>query len=68
MNHDQLINIDELCSRLGGIGKATAYRHIKDLPGFPQVVKVGAATRFRESDVQAFIRGDAAKGGEGSQL
>jgi len=68
MQHDQLINIDELCSRLGGIGRATAYRHIKNLPGFPQVVKVGAATRFRESDLRAYIRGDAAKGEEGGQL
>lgn len=65
---DKLLNIDELAEALGGIGRSSIYRHIKNLPGFPQVVKIGAATRFRESDVQAFIRGDAAKGGEGSQL
>ena len=68
MQHDQFITLEELCSRLGGIGRATAYRHIKNLPGFPRIVKVGAATRFRESDVQRFIRGEAAKGKEGGQL
>lgn len=59
---DKLLNIDDLAETLGGIGRASIYRHIKNLPGFPQPVKVGAATRFRDSDVQAFIRGDAAKG------
>lgn len=59
---DKLLNIDDLAEALGGIGRASIYRHIKNLPGFPQPVKVGAATRFRDSDVQAFIRGDAAKG------
>ncbi len=67
MNTDKLITIDELAEALGGIGRASIYRHIKNLPGFPQVVKVGAATRFRESDVQTYIRGDAAKGEEGVQ-
>jgi predicted DNA-binding transcriptional regulator AlpA len=65
---DKLINLDQLSTQLGGIGRATIYRHIKHLPGFPEPVKVGAATRFRESDVQRFIRGDAAKGEEGGQL
>ena len=58
---DKLLTIDELAEALGGIGRASIYRHIKNLPGFPQVAKVGAATRFRESDVQAYISGDAAK-------
>jgi len=58
---DKLLNIVELAEALGGIGRASIYRHIKNLPGFPQPVKIGAATRFRESDVQAYIRGDAAK-------
>jgi predicted DNA-binding transcriptional regulator AlpA len=58
---DKLLNIVELAEALGGIGRASIYRHIKNLPGFPQVVKIGAATRFRDSDVQAYIRGDAAK-------
>jgi len=52
---DKLLNIDELAEALGGIGRSSIYRHIKNLPGFPQVVKIGAATRFRESDVQAYI-------------
>jgi predicted DNA-binding transcriptional regulator AlpA len=55
---DKLIPIDELAGALGGLGRASIYRHIKALPGFPQPVKVGAATRFRQSEVQAYIRGD----------
>ena len=55
---DKLLTIDELAETLGGLGRASIYRHIKALPGFPQPVKVGAATRFRMTDVQAFIRGD----------
>ena len=58
---DKLINLDQLSTQLGGIGRATIYRHIKNLPSFPQPLKIGAATRFRQSDVQAYIRGDAAK-------
>jgi len=65
---DKLLNIDELAKALGGIGRASIYRHIKSLPGFPQIVKVGAATRFRQSDLDAYIRGDAAKREEGGQL
>ena len=60
---DKLITIDELSDALGGIGRATIYRHIRTLPGFPPIVKIGAATRFRESDLQAFIRDEAAKAG-----
>lgn len=55
---DKLLTIDELAEALGGIGRASIYRHIRSLNGFPQPVKVGAATRFRHSEVQAFIRGD----------
>ncbi len=65
---DKLLNIVELAEALGGIGRASIYRHIKNLPGFPQPVKIGAATRFRESDVQAFIRGVAAECEEGVKL
>lgn len=54
--HDKLLTIDELAEALGGIGRASIYRHIKSLPGFPKIVKIGAATRFRESDVQSYIR------------
>jgi len=39
---DKLITIDELCDALGGIGRATIYRHIRTLPGFPPIVKIGA--------------------------
>ena len=52
---EKLINIDELAGALGGLGRASIYRHIKSLPGFPQPLKIGAATRFRMSDVEAYI-------------
>jgi predicted DNA-binding transcriptional regulator AlpA len=58
---DRLLSIPQLAEALGGFSRATVYRHIDNIPGFPQPLKVGAATRFRESDVQAFIRGDADK-------
>ena len=54
---EHLLTIDQLAEALGGIGRSSIYRHIKNLPGFPQPVKIGAATRFRASDVQAFIEG-----------
>ncbi len=63
---DKLLTIDELAEALGGIGRASIYRHIRNVPGFPKIVKVGAATRFRESDVQAFISGDADQREEGA--
>lgn len=62
---DKLLNIDELAQALGGMGRASIYRHIKSLPGFPQPVKVGAATRFRQSEVQAYIRGEHEQQAEG---
>ena len=55
---DKLLTTDELAAALGGLGRASIYRHIKSLQGFPQPVKVGAATRFRQSEGQAFIRGE----------
>ena len=54
---DKLVTIDQLSESLGGMGRASIYRHIKKIHGFPQPVKVGSATRFRESEVQAFICG-----------
>jgi predicted DNA-binding transcriptional regulator AlpA len=61
---DKLLTIHELADALGGLGRASIYRHIKALPGFPQPVKIGAATRFRQSEVQAYIRGDREISGE----
>jgi predicted DNA-binding transcriptional regulator AlpA len=61
---DKLLTIDELADALGGLGRASIYRHIKALHGFPQPVKVGAATRFRQSEVQAYIRGDHSQDGQ----
>ena len=53
---ERLVRIEELSEQLGGISRASIYRHIKALPGFPQPVKIGASTRFRESEVLAFIQ------------
>ena len=51
----KLLTVDELGIALGGISTATIYRHIKSLPGFPQPVKIGAPTRFRQSDLDTYI-------------
>lgn len=51
----KLLTVDELGAALGGISTPTIYRHIKSLTGFPQPVKIGAATRFLQSDVDAYI-------------
>lgn len=56
MNQERLITLPELAAQLGGLSRASIYRHIRSLPGFPQPVKIGAATRFRMSEVQSFIR------------
>ena len=61
MSDDKLLTIPQLAEALGGLSRATIYRHINELPGFPKPVKVGALTRFRESEVQAFIRAAAGK-------
>ena len=53
---DRLITIEDLCQVLGGISRATLYRHLKALADFPKPLKIGKLTRFRESEVQAYIR------------
>jgi predicted DNA-binding transcriptional regulator AlpA len=66
MQHERFINLTELRERLGGISPASAYRYIQQIDGFPQPIKLGHATRFRESEVDAFICGadNSSKGGE----
>lgn len=54
---DRFISINKLADSLGGISRATIYRHIKNLDHFPKPVKVGSLTRFRQSDVEKFILG-----------
>lgn len=61
---DKLVTIAELSDQLGGLSRASIYRHIKDLPHFPKPVKVGAATRFLLSDVQEFIAKSGQAAGE----
>ena len=53
---DRLLSMRELSECLGDLSRATIYRHIKSLPEFPQPIKIGSATRFRQSDIQAFIQ------------
>ena len=60
---EKLISIEKLADYLGGVGRSTIYRHINTLPGFPQPVKIGAATRFRRSDVERYIAGLEINGG-----
>ena len=54
-HHDRLISFNQLREDLGGLSRASIYRHIKNLPGFPQPVKVGASTKFRQSDRDRYI-------------
>ncbi len=54
-HHDQLISLNQLRKDLGEISRASIYRHIKNLPGFPQPVKVGRSTKFRQSDRDRYI-------------
>lgn len=60
---DKLLTVEELGAALGGISTPTIYRHIKSLPGFPRPVKIGASTRFLQSDVDAYIYQLAGRGG-----
>jgi len=52
---DKLITIEELGEMLGGRGRASVYRDIRNLLNFPQPVKLGSSTRFRLSDVESYI-------------
>ncbi|WP_421760324.1 helix-turn-helix transcriptional regulator [Devosia sp.] len=64
METDRLLTLRDVSRLLGGTSRASIYRLIKARPGFPQPVKLGASTRFRESDVQGFIAGrNASTGG-----
>jgi predicted DNA-binding transcriptional regulator AlpA len=63
--NDRLIKIEELMEMLGGISRPSIYRYVKSEPGFPLPIKIGRATRFRESDVQAYINTVGLINGEG---
>lgn len=52
---DRLLNPKELRLVLGGMAPSTMYRHISSEPGFPQPIKIGHLTRFRDSDLQQYI-------------
>ena len=58
---DKLLSIPQLGEVLGGMSRSTVYRQIALNPGFPKPVKIGGATRFKESEVQAFICAAAGK-------
>jgi len=56
---DRILTIAQLTDLLG-LSRATIYRQIAADPAFPRPVKIGRATRFRASDLQAFIASTAA--------
>ena len=64
---DHLITLDALSAALGGRSRASIYRDVRRVPGFPQPVKLGSSTRFRQSDVDAFMEGLAGQTGEARQ-
>jgi len=53
----KLITFDELAAKLGNPGRASIYRYIKNVEGFPQPVKVGSLTRFVDSQADDYIAG-----------
>lgn len=58
--NDRLMTLPEL-SRLLGLSRATVYRQIAADPAFPRPVKIGRATRFRESEAQSYIASGAGR-------
>lgn len=50
---EKLLTMQDLCQNLN-LCKATIYRFIRE-DGFPAPLKFGAASRWREVDVQAWI-------------
>ena len=52
---DRLLSTKEFRNALGGMAPSTMYRHIETEPGFPQPVKVGMLTRFRQSDLDQYL-------------
>lgn len=51
----RLLSMADLSEWLGGTSPSSIYRYIKTVPGFPQPVKVGRATRFKAEEVNAYI-------------
>ena len=50
-----LPSLKDFRASLGGMAPSTMYRHIETEPGFPQPVKVGMLTRFRQSDLDRYL-------------
>jgi len=60
---DRLLSTKELRVVLGGMAPSTMYRHIANEPSFPQPIKIGHLTRFRDSDLQKYIELSAESAG-----
>ena len=60
---DRLLSTKEFRIALGGMAPSTMYRHIGTEPGFPQPVKVGMLTRFRQSDLDRYLDEISARAG-----
>ncbi|MGF1660587.1 MAG: helix-turn-helix transcriptional regulator [Rubrimonas sp.] len=60
---DRLLTIAQLTDLLG-LSRATIYRTVAANPTALPIIKIGRASRWRESDVQAFIA-SAGKAAEG---
>lgn len=52
---DRLLTAAEVAHTLG-IGESSVWRHVRKTPGFPTPIRFGRTTRWRRSDVHAFMR------------
>lgn len=51
---EQLLTDEDLCSLLK-VKRRTVWKYVKEVPNFPQPVKILGATRFKQSEVSEFL-------------
>jgi predicted DNA-binding transcriptional regulator AlpA len=50
----QYLTVKELAEKLH-VCRASIYNYLKTVPGFPQPIKVGRMTRWRDEEVETFM-------------
>jgi predicted DNA-binding transcriptional regulator AlpA len=53
---ERLMTVNELAQRLR-LNRRTIERYSHSIPNFPRMLKIGGASRFREAEVNQYIRG-----------
>ena len=59
----QYIDVNEFAEKLN-ICRASVYNHLKDVPGFPQPIKVGNSSRWSVEEIELFMN-SAPRGANG---